>query len=45
VQRVIPESVGEAPARALTVSDRAIVAALVNSVRELKVENDGLVAD
>lgn len=40
VKSVIPEAVGEDSRGFLTLSDRPIIAALVNSVKELKFKND-----
>ncbi len=42
VQTVIPEAVGVDKSGYLTLSDRPIIAALVNAVKELKSENDDL---
>jgi len=45
VQRSIPEAVSEIDAEGhLGVSDRPLVAALINSVKELKAANDNLKA-
>lgn len=45
VQANIPEAVGQDNRGYLTLSDRPITAALVNSVKELKAENDTLKAE
>ena len=42
VQPAIPEAVGVDPQGMLTISDRPLIAALVNAVKELKAENDEL---
>lgn len=45
VQPNIPEAVGQDDRGFLTLSDRPIIWALVNSVKELKTENDTLKAE
>ena len=42
VQEHIPEAVGQNAHGYLTLSDRPLIAALVNSVKELKEENESL---
>lgn len=44
VREVLPEAVGQDPQGYLTLSDRPIIAALVNAVKELKAENEALKA-
>ena len=45
VKANIPESVGQDDRGFLTLSNRPIIGALVNSVKELKTENDTLKAE